>query len=76
MDCNDSSLIGGPHPVSRCAGRLGAKPPLPYLDEDIILKRIPDAKQVAETERQGPAFRCATSSGLAIARNRGRAGVF
>jgi len=53
--------------VSRCAGRLGAKPPLPYLDEDIILKRIPDAKQVTETERQGPAFRRATSSGLAIA---------
>jgi len=62
--------------VSRCAGRLGAKPPLPYLDEDIILKRISDAKQVAETKRQGPAFRRATSSGLAIARNRGRAGVF
>jgi hypothetical protein len=52
MDCNDPSLIGGPHPVSQCAGRLGAKPPLPYLDEDIILKRIPDAKQVAETEQQ------------------------
>ena len=37
MDCNDSSLIGG----LRCAGRLGAKPPLPHFDEDIILKRIP-----------------------------------
>jgi len=76
MDCNDPSLIGGPHPVSRCAGWLGAKPPLPHLDEDIILKRIPDAKQVADTDRRGPAFRRSTSSGLAIARNRGRGGVF
>ena len=27
--------------MTRCEGRLGAKPPLPNLDEDIILKRIP-----------------------------------
>ena len=52
-----------------CSMAFAAKPRSPSFAG---AKALP----VAETERQGPAFRRATSSGLAIARNRGRAGVF